>query len=367
MRAENISEEMERTITETWLSMRRLDYEPTAANVRASVVRQLSKEGYSDTELPKLRTFQEYIRRARKRNASLKGTSNIDESLPWYIEILNDGYFYIAPEIVPFILQLWRYCKNLGPELTIRQVKWATRLYYLVKDLDIAEQWVCISRYSREEELSLLSGTQMRTEELNSSLVMQPWEHMTLTETDVKFKANRRIGHTFILRAIDGGIAEEFSYVFADILRSHIDTELDDTLPGDKFPEDANRANRLDLLMFSLPSSSKYFPDFESRMVYLRHLAKLSQLPYWRNAEPEEIYALIGDLRSWVVSQAKAKIKRENNPKSKSLFGYMLGSGGSFPLDIYLRAGFSLDEDTEELEAELKKIHPDWWEKEGDK
>ena len=131
-------------------------------------------------------------------------------------------------------------------------------------------------------------------------------------------------------------------------------------------PKILDRVNKLSSLIHSLPSSSKYFPDFESRMVYLRHLAKLSKLPYWKTAKPEEIHALIIDLRAWIISQAEEKIKRENNPKSESLFGYMLGDGGSFPLDIYLRAGFSLDEDTEELEAEIRKAHPNWFEKEGD-
>ena len=48
MRADNVSEEMERVIIETWLSMRRHDYEPTAVEVRASVVRQLGKQGYTE-------------------------------------------------------------------------------------------------------------------------------------------------------------------------------------------------------------------------------------------------------------------------------------------------------------------------------
>ena len=133
-------------------------------------------------------------------------------------------------------------------------------------------------------------------------------------------------------------------------------------------PDDIDRVNRLDMLIYSLPSSSKYFPDFESRMVYLRHLAKLSKLSYWQTAEPEEIHSLIVDLRAWIIAGAKKKIEKENNQKPESLLGHLRSHGG-FPLDIYLRAGFSLQEDTKELTAELRKVHPDWfeWEKEGDK
>jgi len=361
MRADNVSEAMERTIIETWLNMRRPDHEPSATEVRASVIRQLEKQGYTEHELPKLRTFQEYIRRARKRNFTLRSSSNVDESLPWNIQILEDKNYYIPPDAIPFVLQLWRYCKNLGPELTIRQAKWAARLAYLLNDLDIAEQWIHVVRYATEEELAILSGTQMKTDQLNSLLIMQPWESMTLAETDVRFKANRKISHSFIPFAPDGGITEEFYYAFSDISQSSLNMMLEH-----KLPEDYERVNELDHLIGSLPSSSKYFPDYESRLVYLRHLSKLSQLPYLRKAKPEEIHAVITDLRNWIISQAEKKIKIKNNPHADSLFD-IVSSYGGFPLDIYERVGFSLEEDTKELEAELRKLHPDWFEPEGGK
>ena len=134
----------------------------------------------------------------------------------------------------------------------------------------------------------------------------------------------------------------------------------------DKLVDNVDRSNELTHLIWSLPSSSKYFPDFESRMVYLRHLAKLSTLPYWKTAKPQEIHSLIIDLRAWIIAIMKDKIERENNPP-KSLLGLRLPSDGGFPLDIYLRAGFSLDQDTQELETELRKVHPDWFEYEGGK
>lgn len=362
MRAENVSEEMERIIIETLLSMRRSDYEPTAAEVRASVVRQLGKQGYTDYELPKLRTFQEYLRKARKRNLALKNASNVDESLPWNFQILNDKNYYISPETIPFVLQLWRYCKNLGPELTIRQAKWSARLFHSLKGLDIAEQWIKIISYSREEELSLLSETDMRIDQLNSLLVMEPWERMTLAETDNRFKVNRKLNHSFIHYSEDDGVVEEFYYALADNAKSYLDIYLEH-----KLPEDFERVNDLNNLISSLPSSSKYFPDYESRMVYLRHLATLSKLPYWRTAEPKQIYDLVVDLRNWVVAEANKKIKSTNNPQSDSLFAPPPSYVERFPLDIYERAGFSLEEDTKELETELRKLHPDWVEPEGGK
>ena len=148
----------------------------------------------------------------------------------------------------------------------------------------------------------------------------------------------------------------------ADIAQSHLDMILEG-----KLVDNVDRVNELNRLIHSLPSSSKYFPDFESRMVYLRHLAKLSELPYWKTAKPEEIHSLIIELRAWIIAVMKHKAEEDNDPKPHLLSSIFGRSYGGFPLDIYLRAGFSLDEDTKELEAELKKVHPDWWEKEGDK
>ncbi len=97
-----------------------------------------------------------------------------------------------------------------------------------------------------------------------------------------------------------------------------------------KLSDDIERVRELNYLIGSLPSSSKYFPDFESRMVYLRHLAKLCQLPYWRTAEPKEIHDLIIDLRHWVITAAEKK----KNPKRKSILGGCLIGLFSFVLRI---------------------------------
>ena len=354
-----ISEEVRRSIAEVWYTSTsggRKDIPGKELIYKAK--EHLQKQGL----IPPKSNSSYYTVFAQMNNLPPEKKRLIDKfNRPWNLEILDDDDCSLPHDSIPFVLQLWRYCKNLGADLTIRQAKWASRLSHLLKDLDISEQWIHIMRYSREEELSLLSGTQMRTDQLNSLLIMESWERMTLAETDVKFKANRRINHTFSPIGSDGGLVEEFFYAFADIAQSHLDMILDD-----KLVDNFDRVNELSRLIHSLPSSSKYFPDFESRMVYLRHLAKLSKLPYWETAKPEEIYSLIIELRAWIISQTEEKIKRENNPQSESSLGYMLWHRG-FPLDIYLRAGFSLDEDTKELGAELKKVHPDWWEKEGDK
>ncbi|MFC1930893.1 hypothetical protein ACFLXJ_01650 [Chloroflexota bacterium] len=345
--------EAERLIVGLWNRLKEQGRDHSATKVLTAAHSYVKVNNRKDILLPGLRKVQYILKDARKRENELSPKDKKMQK-PWSMATLDE--YSLPSESIPNVLQVWRYAVNLGAEFTIRQAKWAARLYYLIKDLDIAEQWFHIMCYSREEELALLSGTQMRIDQLNSFLIMEPWEIMTLTETDPRFKANRNINHTCALIGIDGGIVEEFYYAFADIAQSHQEMFLED-----KLPDDVDRVDKLYVLISSLPSSSKFFPDFESRMVYLRHLAKLSTLPYWKTAKPEEIHSLIIELRSWIIAKAKEKIGRENSPKRESVLGNLPWHGG-FPLDIYLRAGFSLEEDTKELEAELKKVHPDWFE-----
>ena len=84
------------------------------------------------------------------------------------MQTLNE--FPLPPESIPHLLQLWRYSINLGTEFTIRQAKWASRIYAQVKD--ITELWLSSRIYSQEEELSLLSEVPMRIFELDNVLVM---------------------------------------------------------------------------------------------------------------------------------------------------------------------------------------------------
>jgi len=317
---------------------------------------------------------------------------------PWNLETLSLKDCDLNSDTIPFVLQLWRYSVNLGEVFTIRHAIWASRLSYVLNNLDIAEQWIHTLRYAREDELSFLSGTPIKIAQLNSLLVMGHWERMTLAETDVTFKANRRLeNRVFTHYGRDRGIVEEYLHALLDVNKIILDAALDNKL-SDKY----ERATEITSLIASLPSSSKCFPDFESRMVYLRHLAKLSSLPYWKTAEPKEIHKIITDLRSWIFEAMKNKNKSKalyqpgNNhidlSKIKKTFKRQSESSknkkvkfeefssisppkprkipatyGSFPLDIYLAAGFDLNQDTDELEAELKKVHPEYWQPEGGK
>ena len=329
MRAENVSEEMERTINDTWLRMRKPDYEPTAKRVRASVVRELTDDGYTELELPKLRTFQEYLRRARKRQITLKQESKVDEHKSWNMETLNE--FPLPSESIPYVLQLWRYSVALDTEFTIRQAKWASRLYcnYLLTESrpDIIELYFISRRYSHEEELSLLSNSEMLIFTLDSSLVMGNWELNNVIVTDfLKPKPMLYIKHTLIPRGPDSGVIEEFIHALPVL--EDMETEEED-----------KRAHEIRRAIARLPSSSLYFEDFEIRMVYLRQLSFVAKGPKWNTLPPEEIFNVIVDLRNWTL-ETKERIDNPPIKSAKSILGISFDRT-PFPNHLYTRVGYN--------------------------
>jgi hypothetical protein len=379
-----LSEEVTRKISEVW-------YKQTSGGKKDVLGKELIQEAKKQLKMSKLTAPKAdasyYNIFSSMKHLPPEKKRLIDKNnQPWNLNILDDS-LYLPHDTLPFVMQLWRYAKNLGADLTIRQAKWSSRLCYILKDIDIAEQWIHMVRYSNEEEFSQISNTEMKLDRLNSQLFMGHWEIKTLVETDNKFKVNQRINHSFITFLSPGGIHEEFLHVFANVYESYFDAVFNGNVP-----ENFDRIHELHYLISSLTPSSKFFPDIEMRMVYLRHLAKLSTLPYFKTADPKDIVKLITDLRNWIIEPQEEKLKSELDPDLKAmqekfdeayttLDGTPIGAPepvgvyepvskttiklanyGSFPLDIYLRAGFSLEEDAKEIESELRKIHPEYWE-----
>jgi len=145
---------------------------------------------------------------------------------------------------------------------------------------------------------------------------------------------------TFI--AEDGGIMEEFF----------------NSLPCDIANDDtdyvADYVYYLISLISALPSSEKYFPDIESRMIYLRHLYYLSTADNWKNFKPEEIRDIIVELRKWVL-ETKTKIDKDSNVKHPN-FPYnnihikdelnIVIKPNLYPVDIYKRVGCKIFDNT---------------------
>lgn len=325
-----VTPKTENLIIDIWMSLRNEGIEPTAKQVLAASEAHIKKYDLKDIFLPKIRKVQNLIRDTKKRREDLP-KSEQKQQKPWSMAALND--LELPPESIPHVLQVWRYSVNLGAEFTIRQAKWVSRLHAQVPD--IIELWFQSLRYSREEELSLSSGNPMRIYMLDGILVMGEWEFNTTLGTDVlKPDIIRYVSHTIKPVAMDGCIAEEFLHA---ILKSspweYEDEDLDESL--------YKRKAELFRLITELSSSTNYFPDIESRMVYLRHLSYLSKGPKWNSLPPKEILNIIVELRKWVVD---TKTKMDEPKPEEELFDFLhrdIMIQKSFPLHLYDRAGYN--------------------------
>jgi len=321
-----IPEESKSFLISIYDSMKEHDKKPSAQKVLNAANAYLTTHKRNDIYLPKIRKVQYLISDAEKRREDLPDSEQKQQK-PWSMAALNE--LELSPESIPHVLQVWRYSVNLGAEFTIRQAKWTSRLYAQVPD--ITELWLQSRRYSREEELSLLTGEPMKIYMLDGRLVMGDWEFDTTLGTDVlKPDIIRYIHHTFKPLASDGGIAEELLH---SIPMSSLWEPQEESL--------FERESKLHRLIADLPASTNYFPDIESRMVYLRHLSYLSKGPKWNTLPPKEILNTIIELRKWVID-TKAKIDETKSVKNfHDFLNQLVTRQQSYPLHLYDRAGYN--------------------------
>ncbi len=325
--------EAEKLIVGLWQELKKEGKDHSAGKVLAAAEAYVGTTNKKNLFLPGLRKTQDIIKEARHKNSTLsleeKGMQE-----PWSLSTLDK--YPIPPEALPAVLECWRYTINLGDPLTIRQAKWVARLYFIFTD--ITELTLNSGMYAYEELLSLISGTPMRNFELDNHLVMGYREVQTIKIPEwgnsiVTYSAKPQV---FI--AEDGGIMEEFL----------------NALPSDIHNNDINYvadyAYYLISLISALPSSVKYFPDIESRMVYLRHLYYLSSVDNWKRFKPEEIRDIVVDLRKWIV-ETKAEIDEERTRKQSFHYPFKnirmkdewehINRDSLNPADIYKRVGYS--------------------------
>ncbi len=291
---------------------------PSAKQVLAMAEAHIKKEQRKDIFLPKVRKVQMILAQAIKKQNELPEEQKLmDES--WSIKTLDE--YPLPPDSLPYVLQAWRYSVNLGEDFSIRQAKWCSRLYALFKDNDISKLWFTARMYVyAEKSYQLFSHYDQYPPdyEIDSSLVMGHWERKTFDTTIFLLGLSEggiSLRPSFPC-ANDGEIAEEFIHALPQI----------EYLSPDQRNEVFDRLKKIDSLIKQLKSSLINFPDIESRMVYLRHLNYLSQMPKWDSLNPEDIRDIIVDLRKWIIDQ----IPRRHD----------IVLNTSFPREIYNRAGW---------------------------
>lgn len=322
--------EAEKLIVSLWHSLKKEGRKHSGQIVLDAALAHIKANNRNDIFLPGIRKVQNILKDAGLRSTHLIPVEKIMQK-PWSMATLGEQE--LPAESIPHVLQVWRYSVNLGAEFTIRQAKWVSRLYLQISDT--AELWIMSHEYCREEELSLLTNARMSTARFDYFQVIGNWERSTILSTD-GYNPEDSVGYVqplLIPRSKDGGIAEELIHTLY-FRPFDFDAEL--------IEEEYMQKWELYRLIKELPSSSLYFPDFETRMVYLRQLSYLSKGPVWERLSPEEIVSIIVELRDWITNtkkhndELKATIEKTGVRTIREISSML----GASPRHLYGRAGY---------------------------
>ena len=101
-----------------------------AKEIREEVNDRLRKNDPSIAlEWPSLSSVQKVLARIHKKEKELPRDP---EDHPW--SVLDLTQYPIPPETLPAVLRAWADALHYGAPLTIREVHWAARLYYVIKE-----------------------------------------------------------------------------------------------------------------------------------------------------------------------------------------------------------------------------------------
>lgn len=108
------------------------DYGPTL--VREKLLKRMKETGLDrnfGSDWPSVSAVGKVLTDIRKEESELGPDP---EDRPWSVSALAD--YGIPPEVLPIAMKAWAKALEDDNPLTIRQVKWIARLYYLLKDKD---------------------------------------------------------------------------------------------------------------------------------------------------------------------------------------------------------------------------------------
>lgn len=264
-------------------------------------------------DIPTVRTVQNIIRDFKIDRDKLPKKESIQQG-DWSLYNLKD---YPMPiESIHVLLQLWRYAVNTYQKFSIRQAKWASRLYLTITD--ITDLWFESYYLADAEYRAAVSGYPMNDFKTLYYLLMKPIEqHIPLLSYKEEMHKWQPYSGMFIHYSnIDDGIIEEEPIFNLD------------------FEEDYKLYERDSSVLFGhlidIPSSQVLFKNINYRMIYLRHLCNLSKAPEWNSLNKDEVIAIILSLRQWVK-------QIEDNPEQIN--------NGSYPGNpelLYAQVGIDL-------------------------
>lgn len=165
----NLSPEDRRYVTEQSLSSQ-LSREKLADKLIGEITDKAGKH-------PQVETLKKMISAARNHESSF-------EESPWQLGVLHDHpgdiEYSIPPEALQIILEIQ---KNIYKNITVREVKWLTRIYKVLKGQPVPQfarnnEWwyyfncyIWSSMYADREQVAGISGTSCDTSSLDSGLL----------------------------------------------------------------------------------------------------------------------------------------------------------------------------------------------------
>lgn len=263
-------------------------------------------------EIPTVKTIQNIIK-------PLKDPLSEDEKnqeKPW--SFYNLTYYPIPVESIHVLLQLWRYAVNTYQKFSIRQAKWAARLYLTLTD--ITDLWFESQYLADMEYRTVVSGYSMNDFKTLYYLIMSETEQCIPLFSHKKEMSHGQpfSGMLTHRSTVDGGIVEEEPIFNLD------------------WEEDLELYNRDSSILFNylfdIPSSQILFKNIDYRMIYLRHLFNLSKGPKWSSLSRDEVIEIIISLRQWVNNI-------EENPEQMEEDEF---TGN--PQELYTRVGIDLSQ-----------------------
>lgn len=301
-------------IIRTWDEMEGKGQAVTAKQVRIAVAKIVKANELKYGILPKLRTFQEIIREARKKSNVLN-QSNGNE---WTLASLVTNGNELPPESIPYVIKVWRYAINANETFTIMQAKWVSRFYKLWGD-DISLLWYNSKNYSDIERYCSISGEPMTTFGPDLTNFFSTFEIWTLCNTNA-FEDTLHDIFVPIIENQNGEIIEELlHYNQPDELTCFI-SGLADSYHEEFIP-----------LMINLPSLDSIGFDENSKLVYLRFYTHIIKGNKWKELPPKQAANLIIELRKWVLTEYE---KVGNDPDYLKVF-----EKGPWPSEILAKVG----------------------------
>jgi len=247
---------------------------------------QAEKDTYKrdDIFLPKKRKAHDIIKSRRPEDGELLDEQEEIMRSRWSMAMLND--YPLPSESIPYVINVWRYACHVHEEFTIRQAKWASRLYRFRPDVTLL--WIQSYGYALNEERHVKYNTDFETFFDDASLVMPDTELQTLLEVKHDNEPLHDIFNLGFPINKDNLIIEEALHpiMYYNALRS------------------GNISNNRDKELIELLDSSDALASLkistEMCMIYLRWFTHIRETSDWQRITAPQALDVIMKLREWI-------------------------------------------------------------------